>query len=164
MKLALIISLILNMVFLGIILYPQPKQEKEMIKKFREIQKGLNKKIAIDDAEKTFQKSEDIMREISAGWKLETIKALFSKEVFKEIGDEKMTKILNVFKKLGKYKSICGTKKITNYPIKPDAKIVTMACAFENGKANVILVLVQKNGNWLIGGITINSDLFLPNS
>jgi hypothetical protein len=161
MKPTLIISLLLNIIFLGIILWPQPKLEKEMIKRLREIQKGQNKNIAIDDAEKTFQKSEDIMREISAGWKLETVKALFSKEVYKEIGDEKMTMVLNVFKKLGKYKSICGTRRISNYPIKPDTKVVTMACEFENGKANVILVIVQKNGNCLLGGITINSDLLL---
>lgn len=167
MKKILLASLVLNIIFLVIIFWPKPKDEKEVIDKMHDLKKMLasqtTKKTFAKNSDQIFDISYQILRKISAKWDVETFKSLFSKNLSEKVTDNQILKLLNMFKKLGKFEKGLLPRTLSHDFSSTNCKKLVMRCKFEHGEAYVTMIIVKENEKWLLKGFRLNSELFLQN-
>lgn len=84
----------------------------------------------------------------------------------KSTTEEELTKLFGIFAKLGPMKSYDGATGDANMSFftgtgtQVTARYVVNA-TFQNGKAEILVVLIQENGQWEIQGFRVNSDALM---
>ena len=158
---SLAINIALAVVLVVLMRNRNTPEEEKMIQQLRAVQKSVNKKVLIKESDEIKNASVEIMEEISKDWDPNILIKKFSPAILAKIGRQKIEQITQLYKILGAYKKH-SIFSATGYPMRPDSIVVSMPCDFEKGKGFVRLVLTKQNDRWMIEGININSELFLP--
>ena len=102
---------------------------------------------------------------IVTSWSPDELVKRESKAFQKATNDQQLVGLFTQFRRLGALKSYEGCKGDSNINYTPpDGKIVTATylghATFENGEADIRVILIQEDGAWKIQSFRINSPIF----
>ncbi len=103
---------------------------------------------------------------IVTGWSPDELVKRESKAFQKSTSDEQLMKLFTVFRKLGALKNYEGCKGDSNVSYTSESgKVITATylgrATFDNGEAEIKVILIQEDGAWKIQGFRIDSPVFL---
>lgn len=104
---------------------------------------------------------------IVTDWSTQAFEQREDPDLKAKLPQKKLVKIFALFKKLGHLKNYCGSKGESNLFLSLNKGLIITAkylvCAkFENGNANIKVVLTRKHHQWKIYGFYVDSPVLMP--
>lgn len=154
-------SLVCNIVLIALLFKPLPKQEQDLVNLFRDVKENQSAILPESKSNEIKHVSNQIIIKISQNWDVESMRFLFSAEVFNQIGEEKLLQILKMYSRLGSFKEHLLPESVETVPGHPNLMLYGTNVKFQNGVGYVRLVLEKIDNDWYLNRININSDVFL---
>lgn len=98
-----------------------------------------------------------------ANWKTEEFKTYMVSEVIEKTSDEQLNKLLNSFKKLGKYKSMQAPKFVNIFKGADTILTYSFKASFESGEANITMRLIPNVDGFKIFHFHLDSPALFDN-
>jgi hypothetical protein len=102
---------------------------------------------------------------IVSTWDVAEIQKRSSPELRAAVNDERLAQLVQVFQKVGRFKSYGGSKGEATISVTQNGKAISAAYVgdadFDTGPAHITMTLVKHSDQWQILGLQVNSDALL---
>ena len=146
---------------IALLFKPLPIEEQKMIDFYRNMKENHSAILSEAKSNEIKHASNQIILKFADDWDLETVKPLFNPKVLSQIGEEKLSNILDLYSRLGDFEKQLLPASVETVPGQENMRLYGTNVKYEAGEAYVRLVLEKLDDGWYINNININSDVFL---